>query len=191
MKLTELDLQAEGKKYFCKEVNEIFKVREGNLTTITRSFSMAELLKLDFEEVKETKNPYERVNLGKRYYFKNEKGEVDYLTDLIGYFDADQFINANYFNNRNYAEYIAFKETLMRKLDKFAWENNAKVIDWEHNLTKYYIAFDINSKELKISWRVSYKSNDVFFTSKEIAEKALEEFKDDLMKLYTWEFDFS
>lgn len=190
MKLTELDLQAEGKKYFCKEVNEIFKVREGNLTTITRSFSMAELLKLDFEEVKETKNPYERVNLGKRYYFKNEKGEVDYLTDLIGYFDADQFINANYFNNRNYAEYIAFKETLMRKLDKFAWENNAKVIDWEHNLTKYYIAFDINSKELKISWRVSYKSNDVFFTSKEIAEKALEEFKDDLMELYTWQFDF-
>lgn len=191
MKLTELDLQAEGKKYFCKEVNEIFKVREGNLTTITRSFSMAELLKLDFEEVKETKNPYERVEQDELYYNVAADGRVRPYKDINDGTDYNLFNSLNYFNNKEYAEYIAFKETLMRKLDKFAWENNAKVIDWEHNLTKYYIAFDINSKELKISWRVSYKSNDVFFTSKEIAEKALEEFKDDLIKLYTWKFDFS
>lgn len=190
MKITELDLQAEGKKYFCKEVDEVFIVKEGNLTTITRSFGMAELLKLDFEEIKETKNPYERANINERYYFVKGRGEVGYLKDLNDYIDNKQFNGLDYFNNKNYAEYVAFKETLMRKLDKFAWEHNAKVIDWEHNLTKYYIAFDINSKELKISWRVSYKSNDVFFTSKEIAEKALEEFKDDLIKLYTWKFDF-
>ncbi len=190
MKITELDLQAEGKKYFCKDINEVFEVEEGNLTTITRSFSMAELLKLDFEEIKETKNPYERVNLGKRYYFKNEIGEVDYLKDLNGYFDDEQFIHANYFNNKNYAEYVAFKETLMRKLDKFAWEHNTKVINWCDSSEKYYIAFSNQYSELMIDWDFAYKSNNVYFTSREIAEMALEKFKDDLIKLYTWEFDF-
>lgn len=190
MKIIDIDLRENGKKYFCKQVNEVFEVEEGNLIAATRSFSMAELLKLDFEEVKETKNPYERVNLGERYYFKNEIGEVDYLKDLNGYFDDEQFIHANYFNNKNYAEYVAFKETLMRKIDRFAWENNAKVVGWDDWSKKYYITFDIDIKNLVVYWRVSYKSNDVFFTSKEIAKKALEEFKEDLMKLYTWEFDF-
>lgn len=190
MKITELDLQAEGKKYFCKDINEVFEVEEGNLTTITRSFSMAELLKLDFEEIKETKNPYERVNLGKRYYFKNEIGEVDYLKDLNGYFDDEQFIHANYFNNKNYAEYVAFKETLMRKMDRFAWENNEKVIDWYDCSTKYYIKFEIDIKKFRISRCISCRSNDIYFTSEEIAEKALKKFKEDLIKLYTWKFDF-
>ena len=191
MKLTELDLQAEGKKYFCKEVNEIFKVREGNLTTITRSFSMAELLKLDFEEVKETKNPYERVEQDELYYNVAEDGRVRPYKDINDGTDYNLFNSLNYFNNKEYAEYIAFKETLMRKIDRFAWGHNAKVIDWERNSKKYYITFDIDIKNLVVYWRVSHKSNDIYFTSKEIAKKALEEFKEDLIKLYTWKFDFS
>lgn len=190
MKIIDIDLRENGKKYFCKQVNEVFKVEEGNLIPVTRSFSMAELLELDFEEIKETKTPYTRVNLAKTYYFKNEIGEVDYLKDLNGYFDDEQFIHANYFNNKNYAEYVAFKETLMRRLDRFAWDYNAKVINWHNRSTKYYIKFDIDIKEFRISRCILCMSNDIYFTSKETAEKAIEEFKDDLIKLYTWEFDF-
>ena len=134
MKITKLDLKAEGKKYKCGNI--IFKVKGGNLIDVERNtylgienMTIAELLEMNFEEIKETKNPYTRVNLAKTYYFKNEIGEVDYLKDLNGYFDDEQFIHANYFNNKNYAEYVAFKETLMRKIDRFAWEHNAKVID--------------------------------------------------------------
>lgn len=187
MKITELDLKENGKKYFCKEVNEVFKVEEGNLIPTTKSFSMAELLELDFEEVKETKNPYERVNLGERYYFKNEIGEVDYLKDLNGYFDDEQFIHANYFNNKNYAEYVAFKETLMRKIDRFAWENNASVVNWDRNVAKYYIVFNYYDKVAEVLVAYGVQSNDIHFTSKEIAEKAIEEFKDDLIKLFAME----
>lgn len=191
MKLTELDLQAEGKKYFCKEVNEIFKVREGNLTTITRSFSMAELLKLDFEEVKETKNPYERVEQDELYYNVAADGRVRPYKDINDGTDYNLFNSLNYFNNKNYAEYVAFKETLMRKIDRFAWEHNAKVIDWNDCFTKYYIIFNHEDNELRIDvYYTVQSSNDIYFTSKEIAEKAIEEFKDDLMKLYTWQFDF-
>lgn len=164
---------------------------ERNTYLGVENISIAELLEMDFEEIKETKNPYERVNLGERYYFKNEIGEVDYLKDLNGYFDDEQFIHANYFNNRNYAEYIAFRETLMRKIDRFAWEHNAKVIDWNDCFTKYYIVFDHEDNELRIDvYYTVQSSNDIYFSSREIAEKAIEEFKDDLIKLYTWKFDF-
>lgn len=197
MKITELDLRAEGKRYKCG--NRIFTVKDGDLVDIEsntylrkENISITELLKMDFEEVKETKNPYERVNLGERYYFKNEIGEVDYLKDLNGYFDDEQFIHANYFNNRNYAEYVTFKETLMRRLDKFAWEHNAKVVGWgDCNQPKHHIVLNnYCDKNLEVSTCFSLQSNNIYFTSKEIAEMALEKFKDDLMKLYTWEFDF-
>ena len=188
MKITELDLQAEGKKYFCKDVNEVFKVKCGNLIAITRSFSMADLLKFDFEEIKEVKNPYTRVDYKDWYYAIERAGFATTLADNSDY-DDRMFNVANYFNNKNYAEYVALKETLMRRIDRFAWEHNAKVIDWHDRSTKYYIKFEIDIKKIRISRCISCRSNDIYFTSFEIAEKAIEEFKDDLMKLYTWKFD--
>lgn len=191
MKITELDLTKDGKKY--KSIGKVFTVKDRDLVDIEsntylrkENISITELLELDFEEVKEMKNPYERVSVGERYYLKNQM-EVKYSNDS---YDDTQFNTANYFNNKNYAEYIAFKETLMRKLDRFAWEHNAKVIDWDDCSTKYYIKFEIDIKKFRISRCISFRSNDIYFTSEEIAEKALEEFKDDLMKLYTWKFDF-
>lgn len=195
MKITKLDLKAEGKKYKCGNI--IFKVKGGNLIDVERNtylgienMTIAELLELDFEEIKEMKNPYKRVDNRDIYYVVNGRGEVEYIKDLNDHIDNSQFINANYFNNKNYAEYVAFKETLMRRLDRFAWEHNAKVIDWHDRSTKYYIKFEIDIKKIRISRCISCRSNDIYFTSFEIAEKAIEEFKDDLIKLYTWKFDF-
>ena len=192
MKITELDLKENGKKYFCNEINEVFEVEEGNLIAATRSFSMAELLEMDFEEIKEMKNPYKRVDNRERYYFVSERGGVDHFKDLDHGFDNKQFNSSNYFNNKNYAEYVGFKETLMRKLDRFAWEHNAKVINWgDCSQPKHYIVLNNSrDKNLEVYSCFALQSNNIYFTSKEIAEKAIEEFKDDLMKLYTWEFDF-
>ena len=189
MKIIDIDLRENGKKYFCKQVNEVFKVEEGNLIPTTRRFSMADLLKMDFEEIKEMKNPYERVDNRDIYYAIERAGSVTSLADNSDY-DYRMFNVANYFNNKNYAEYVGFKETLMRKLDKFAWEHNEQTISWNDCRHKYFILFSIDDNELIVDWNRVYKSNNVYFTSREIAEKALEKFKDDLMKLYTWEFDF-
>ena len=189
MKIIDIDLRENGKKYFCKQVNEVFKVEEGNLIPTTRRFSMADLLKMDFEEIKEMKNPYERVDNRDIYYAIERAGSVTSLADNSDY-DDRMFNIANYFNNKNYAEYVGFKETLMRKLDKFAWEHNAKVINWDRDVEKYYIVFSNQHSELIIDWDFVLQSNNIYFTSRKIAEQALEKFKDDLMKLYTWEFDF-
>lgn len=191
MKIIYMDLKANGKKYFCKDVNETFEVKDGNLIATTRSFSMAELFKMEFEEIKEMKNPYERVEKGEEYYFIDKNGRIDFFEDRNDGFDDYQFKNANYFNNRNYTEYIAFKETLMRRMDKFAWEHNARVIDWNDDSSeKYYIIFDHDDDKLRFCCNYTVQSNNIYFTSREIAEKAIEEFKEDLIKLYTWKFDF-
>ena len=190
MKIINIDLKENGKKYFCKQANEVFKVEEGNLIASRKSYCMADLLKFDFEEIKETKNPYTRVDYKDWYYAIERAGSVTTLADNSDY-DYRMFNIANYFNNKNYAEYVGFKETLMRKLDKFAWEHNAKAIDWNNDSSeKYYIVFSNQHSELIIDWDFSLQSNNIYFTSKEIAKMALEKFKDDLIKLYTWKFDF-
>ena len=189
MKIIDIDFKENGKKYFCKDVNEVFEIKEGNLIAATRNFSMAELLKLDFEEIKETKNPYKRVEYGTDFYYISALAIHSYKENNH---ETDNKLSniANYFNNKAYAEYIAFKETLMRRMDRFAWDHNVKVIDWNDRSIKYYISFNHPDNRLMVDRAFVYMSNNIYFESLEIAEKAIEEFKDDLMKLYTWEFDF-
>lgn len=195
MKITELDLKSEGKKY--KNIDKVFKVKDGDLLEVETNIYLkdlcipiSELLEMEFEEIKEMKNPYERVKYGAIYFLKNAQGDVDFCTNRNDSVDNKRFNNANYFNNSNYAEYIVFKENLMRKLDKFAWEHNAQVIDWNDCSEKFSIVFNHENNKLIILYNLDCQYNNIFFTSREIAEKAIEEFKEDLIKLYTWKFDF-
>lgn len=197
MKITELDLKTEGKQY--KSAGRVFKVKEGGLLEVEANtcleylgIPLIELLEMEFEEVKEkTKNPYFRVRSLKKYYFVGSCGCSETTLDYNHGIDNKLFNAANYFNNKEYAEYIAFKETLMRRMDRFAWDHNVKVIDWHDSRSeKYYIQFSNKHNELEVVWTYSYQANNIYFTSEEIAEKALEKFKEDLIKLYTWKFDF-
>lgn len=195
MKITELDLKTEGKRYKCG--NSMFVITNGDLFDVENNtylkdecIPMAELIEMEFEEIKKRENPYKRVNHRERYYAITREGAITLLTDDSGY-DNQMFNVTNYFNNKEYAEYIAFKETLMRKLDKFAWEHNEFKIDWNDTYSeKYYIEFSNKHNEVILAWTFEYQSNNVYFSSQEIAEKALEEFKEDLIKLYTWKFNF-
>lgn len=105
MKITELDLQAESKRYKCG--NRIFKVKGGNLIDVERNtylgvenISIAELLEMDFEEIKEMENPYERVVGGELYSVIDRTGNVVSFKDKYDY-DGVMFNIANYFNNKN------------------------------------------------------------------------------------------
>ena len=194
MKITELDLKTEGKRY--KSAGRVFKVKDGDLLEVETNtylkdlcMPISKLLKMDFEEIKEMKNPYKRVEHGTDFYYISALAIHSYKENNH---ETDNKLSniANYFNNKEYTKYIAFKETLIRKMDRFAWENNAKVIDWDCDQPKYYIVFNHSSdNKLEVSSCFALQSKNVYFTSKEIAEKAIEEFKEGLIKLYTWKFD--
>lgn len=195
MKITEINLKEEGAKYYCKEGLENFIVKNGDLVgensgvDITCIFTIGMIMNIEFERVKTVKNPYERIKK-ELYYSIGGVCEIDRYSDVEDEVDNKKFNVANYFNNKNYAEYINFKETLMRRIDRFAWEHNAKAMNCGDGSTKYYISFSHADNRVIADWDFMHMSNNIYFTSREIAEKAIEEFKDDLMKLYTWKFDF-
>lgn len=196
MKITELDLKTEGKRYKCG--NRMFVIKNGDLFDVemytylkNACIPVAELIEMEFKEVNEMKNPYTRVDYREKYYNITGDGCITFIEESGHGYDTKMFNIANYFNNKEYAKYISFKETLMRKLDKFAWEHNEKVIDWDDDSSgKFYIIFNHDDNGLIIDWNCSHQSNNIYFTSREIAEKAIEEFKDNLIKLYTWKFNF-
>ena len=194
MKITELDLKTEGKRYKCG--NKMFVIKNGDLFDVEMytylkdaCIPVAELIEMEFKEVNEMKNPYTRVDYREKYYNITGDGCITFIEECGHDYDMNMFNIANYFNNKEYTKYISFKEALMRRMDRFAWDYNAKAINWDDNIAKYYIAFNRYDNELEILVAYGVQSNDIYFTSREIAVKALKKFKDDLIKLYTWRFD--
>ena len=197
MKITEINLKEEGAKYSYENSLENFVVKNKRLigeesgVKLTDIFSLDSILNAEFKKVSEFKTPYERVGKEEQYYFITAYKEVRSALETDHELDNKMIKSENYFNNKNYAEYINFKENLLRKLDRFAWENNKEVIDWDNERKrKYFIYYNHRHKIFEVCSNTYIQEMNIYFSDKEIAEKAIEEFKDDLIKLYTWDFNF-
>ena len=85
------------------------------------------------------------------------------------------------------AEEIAFKQTLFRKLQRFSDENGGNEINWLNtNQQKFFITYYYDTKELDLYYVCNDKDfGQVYFISEEIAEKAIELFRDELIKYFT------
>lgn len=113
-------------------------------------------------------------------YYIETYGNID-SSDLL---DEEQINCLNAFKTKEKAEEIAFKQLLFRKLQKFSDENGGNEIGRSEN--KYYIWFDTEQDYLDVSSYDDTKDfGGVYFKSGEIAEKAIELFKDDLVKYFT------
>lgn len=196
MKITEINLKEEGAKYYCEEALENFIVKNGDLVgensgvDITCVFTIGTIMNIEFERVETVKNPYERIKK-ELYYSISGTCEIERYSDVEDAVDNKKFNGANYFNNENYAEYVAFKEKVLRKLDRFAWEHNKEVINWNNERKrKYFIYYNHSHKIFDVCSNTYIQEMNIYFSDREIAEKAIEEFKDDLIKLYTWNFNF-
>ena len=90
------------------------------------------------------------------------------------------------FKTKKEAERKVFEIQLHRKLELFALENNEE-IDWNNADNKYCIYYDYIDKKLQIRIRNFNKPFDsnVYFSSEEVANKAIETFKDDLIRYFT------
>ena len=69
----------------------------------------------------------------------------------------------------------------------FALENNENEIDWNNtDKNKYYIYYSYDDNCLDVEDIYDYRDfGQVYFTSEEIAEKAIETFKYDLIRYFT------
>ena len=144
------------------------------------------------------KTGYERVTYGDIYYSSDNGGlsnddtsvnTSDYMGDYI---DNAKYDNADYYNDETLVKNIAKADTLMRRLRRFAVENGGSFSkeEWENcDILKYYIWYNSCRREININDASYYKILfPVYFRSKEIAQKAINTFKEDLLWYFT-EFD--
>ena len=122
---------------------------------------------------------------GEKYYTISTKGKIGSYSFCNDDFDKEIIDFGNYFKTQEEAERKRFEIRLHRQLELFALENNDTEITWDINSEKYLINY---SKDMGIVIDKVYTLKDfgqVYFTSREIAEKALETFKDDLVRYFT------
>ena len=143
------------------------------------------VLKMLEKPVKKT--GYERVNKGELYYSMNNCGFVDSLEDTNCEYDDTIFDNGNYYSDEAVAENNARADTLMRKLRRFAVEHREKELDWNNQRqTKYSICYYDETESLEIMKDRNIRNfGGIYFDTKETAQAAIEEFKDELIWYFT------
>ena len=137
------------------------------------------------EENKQT--GWNRVNEQKKYYFNDSLNNTLFNYENNDSTDNKLYSTANYFSSEELAEKIAFKQMLERKLMRFSAEHEGDKIDLKDmNNKKFYIYYDYNTDTIKTDYYCSYCNiGGISFYSEEIAQQAIEEFKDDLIKYFT------
>ena len=131
------------------------------------------------------KKSWKPNKLGEEYYSISVNGRVFTCKFCNDNIDKELINFGNYFETKEEAERKAFETRLHRQLELFALENNETEINWNDNSKKYIISYNTHGR-LFIDDVYSLKDfGQVYFTSKEVTEKAIETFKDDLIRYFT------
>ena len=151
---------------------------------------MKAILKIDNKEIEvevskeqiekltdKKKNPFARVKKDYTFYFIDATGNVDEDIDCRTPVDNKSFAVANYCTDYDLIQQQAYRETLNRLLWRWQYEND-EPCDWENNLcNKWFIGcdYDRNNEIYADYLSVNFKDLNVFFTTREKAEQAIEE----------------
>ena len=135
---------------------------------------------------KPVRTGYERVDNRNHYYYSDAVGEIGVTVETQNNVDSKRHNTANYYSDKTLAENNARAEKLMRQLRRFAVEENAKAgitLDWsDGDQYKYYIDFNYRIIKIEINGYQTYRVfGDIYFTTEEIALKAIEAFKNELL----------
>lgn len=144
---------------------------------------------------------YERAKYYNAYYSSDNSGFIN--NNIIVNEDVDvkdwvansRYESADYYNDETLAKNITRADALMRKLRRFAVENGGSFSkeEWEWKddyIEMYKITYNYLNKTFNVMH--SYAGNkhafSVYFRSEEIAKKAIDTFKEDLLWYFT-EYD--
>lgn len=138
-------------------------------------------LGISVEVKKET--PFARHS-DEAYWYINAMNNVIGVHDDNSSLDNAVYDNVNYFNDYDFAQQVALQQLLYRKLLKYAYENDASVTDWTNpDSKKYCIMKSMKMDTFDIDWRYAVKDACVvYFTTKEVAERAIEDVVKPFMK---------
>ena len=99
--------------------------------------------------------------------------------------DDEDIDNCIAFTSKEFAEKVAFKQLMERKLLAFKEEYDNVDLYWDNDKIKYRLFYNETDKEIEINFNYEYKQQgSIYFSSKEIAEKCIEMYKEDLIKYF-------
>lgn len=125
---------------------------------------------------------YERVSLGGEYSCNITNDEVFVASEDSHVVDDRRYECGNYYSSREIAKNNARADALMRKLRRFSAEHEGWKMDWnDKNSKKWRIYYNYGLKEFFAEWSLIFRMPFVvYFHSREIAEAAIEEFREEL-----------
>ena len=142
----------------------------------------------DWEVVEEkNKNKWWKPKVNEQYFYIRSTGIVDYHNCDNDKIDKLFQSFGNCFQTVKEAKFVAEKLKVIRELEKFAFENNSEEIDWNNSKQgKYYFYFDYADMSIVIdSYYICQDTPfNIYFTSKEIAEKAIKTVGEERIKKY-------
>lgn len=143
----------------------------------------------EVENVKDderAKTGYERVKKTEIYYFIGMTGDVDFDNEADHPIDCSRYEIANYYSDETTAENNARADKLICRLRQ--WQAlNDEPVDWMNDKKrKWGITYDYSRSLIISCGACDYRNfTDIYFSTKEKAEEAIEVFKDDLIWYFT------
>lgn len=152
-------------------MSETYIVINGKKAELTEK----QLKALGIEVETKRKNPFERVSEGERYFYTTSNG-ADGALEEHDAFDDDFFENADYFNDDRFAKQVALHQLLYRKLLKFAYDNECEdTAEWDEGDMHWAIRYVEKRGTFTACLENKYKAQEVYFSSADSAERAIEE----------------
>lgn len=134
----------------------------------------AELTKNGFKLIRN--NPFDRAKEGYDYYIPCNNGKVLTTPETYGNGDDQLYYNAAYLNDKDFASQMALKWLLNRKLEKYAWDNEAEDCAWDNENEHYSILYTPKDGDFFVGSSTWIKQPfAVYFSKGETAEKAIED----------------
>lgn len=148
-------------------------------------------VELTAEQVKELglqeekKTGWERAESEKSYAYINGYMQLAQTDDCKMVQDNIRYQHGNYFTNVNLAAKMLKRIRLMLKMQRWADEHN-EPLDWNNScVIKYRINYNVTIGKLEVtSSTFSRLIGAIYFSSYNIAEKAIEEFGDEIIDCY-------
>lgn len=177
-----LGKQGKWKNDINKKEKENKEMKEIKLTIDGKEIQLTdEQLKMLGIEVK--KNPFDRVSGDDKYYYAIVSGDVLRRVDINDKTDRRLYNAINYFNDEAFAKQVSLYQLLYRKLLKFAYDNGFEdTAEWDGENAHWIIRYNENRNEFCSYYQDGYKARDVYFSSKEGAERAIKEVVEPFMK---------
>lgn len=158
-------------------------VNMDNLTQEERN-QLISLLKKSNE--RKSKKRWRAVINGGKYYWICSDGKIFEVKDYGRNSDNFCYQTYNYFKTKKEAEFEIEKRLVYQELKDYALEHNeGKINFYNQEQDKFYIYYRSNENRLIISYTNTwYDMLGVYFTSKEIAQNAINTIGEDRIKKY-------